>query len=141
MGYDTYFWGSIKVEPQIPENRWPGWGGPAPAVFFTDGVLTLNNVDGARSVGIKPDGTIGVIGDPGHTEILCELDESIRGDIGEELQRAVDWALAEGATTLEGTIDAQGEENHDRYRYRVAGGVIHSERPKLVWPNGDEQEP
>jgi hypothetical protein len=133
MGYETYYTGTLTITPQIPE--------PFPACFTDvteDTAFILRNEAGEQNVVLKDDGTFGVVGDPGVTLAEVCWDESTKADIGEYVESLVKFVKREGSEA-NGVVDCQGEEHRDIYRYRVVNNAIGTERPKLVWPNGDEE--
>lgn len=101
------------------------------------------------SVGFVPDGnggmTIGVIPGTSRTTIWFVEHPSgmdypdAGGALADVIIELIDRMSAFGSEVT-GTLLVRRESDGAVWRYRVEGGNVHTERAKLIWPDGEEDE-
>jgi hypothetical protein len=134
MGYTSYLSGEITIHPPIPwgelqdspfvrtpdRNEWDRltWLRLVEDTVQTDEGTLIRK----QAIAIRP----------------SEADELRVYDLGREVQAIID-AHGEGRT-FDGILLVCGDESPDIWRVRIIDGRAVEERPRIVWPDGTEQE-
>jgi len=141
MGYRSTVSGSLRIEPGIPQRLLEGAGALSDYGDHPDASSTLlaTTVDDS-TVGMV-DGQITVIGND-YTEVACRLDEEFKAyDFDSDVETFIKLVKVHSpSSTANGTLVVTGEGSGDIWRVRVEDNHVVTEHPKLVWPNGDEEE-
>lgn len=135
MGYNTYVHGGWRIEPPLSDKACEY----LQLREHDDGEFRASVHGTPDDVGLV-NGEIKVI--PGHQYMFIEprMDEPYKAyDTGETLDKIAETIRKAGCTGL-GSIYLFGEEHNDTSRYRLNQTTLVHERPKLVWPNGDEEQ-
>lgn len=133
MGYNSWVSGELVAKPGIPQHVLDkaGLGDED-----TGSVLDLvGTYDGNETVGVLPDGTIGVIGDSLSRFEIRYNDEYRSDDLVDHVVLLAELCKARGCL-LNGDLRVTGEENADIWRVVVKDNRVEELQPTLVWPDG-----
>lgn len=138
MGYETYYTGEARItggilsEDTLAQEGWLEAG--AEEDFFI--ITTDGDPDDVQVV----NGELTVVAGTQFQNVTMRYEERIKGyNFDERVQMLLDKVLEVGGE-IHGHFRGDGEEDGDIWRIRFTGTDKVSERPKLVWPNGDEDQ-
>jgi hypothetical protein len=133
MGYTSHIAGEITIHPPIP------WGELQSSVFIRtpernewDRLTWLRLVEDTVET---DDGTL--VRKQAIAIRPSEADELRVRNLDGEVQAIID---AHPGHTFDGVMVVTGEQSPDIWRVRIVDGRAVEERPRIVWPDGTEQE-
>lgn len=131
MGYVTKFQGEIAIVPPIP------WGDIKDSPFLPERARTNDRDLKFRIAEEAVDTAEGRLYRRSAVALVSTWDDEARGyNIVEHLQEAVDAFPGHEFT---GRLDCAGQETGDLWRLEVHDRHAAQVRPRIVWPNGDEE--
>lgn len=136
MGYNTYVHGEIIVEPALSEALIKRLGLGRNGDVYDFVAIQDGTDDDVQLI----NGEITVVPGTKHTRIEPRFDEPFKAYESAEQLDKIMLAAKKAGHDANGAMYFDGEETRDFARIRVEHCVTHGERPKLVWPNGDEQQ-
>lgn len=139
MGYYTTLSGTLTVEPALTDAEL-GRIADVKADPWTD--LILQRTEGDEdTLGLDDKGKIIVVKGTRRNIVSLRSDEPTKnpGTLTEAIH-ALTKLARKHKVKVNGSIFGSGEEPGDLWRIRVEDNVVHEERPKLLWPNGDSED-
>jgi hypothetical protein len=133
MGYTTSFQGEIEIRPPIP------WGLIQDSPFLPEKAKDHRNGRDLmfRITEEAVDTDDGRLYRRSAAALVSTWEDEARGyDIVKHLQEAID---AFPDREFVGRLDCEGEEAADIWRLEVHDRRAVEVRPRIVWPNGDEE--
>jgi hypothetical protein len=132
MGYETRIRGEIRIDPPIPADELRGSG------FVADRSASDITKDVALYTVEQPiEGVPGAYGRVA-TAIVPVMSSYSAYEAVEHTQEIINrWG--EGRT-FTGRLDCSGQERGDLWRLEVHDGRAVEVRPRIVWPDGSEEE-
>jgi hypothetical protein len=120
MGYNSYISGEIVISPQVSVSD------------ELDGLPTISVPKGNFVYRIK-DGV-------SHEIVTTNKDEQRAGELKKELTQLVSQVQQVGRAFV-GIINVEGANSRDIWRLRVDNsGKVVEERPRMIWPAGDQEQ-
>lgn len=137
VGYTTTVSGELNVEPALTDAELGLDAGPDP---WRE--LMLARTEGLEdTLGFDAVGKVRVIKGARHNVVVPRSEEPISDT--EEVVKAIQALVrlaAKHRSKVNGAFYCHGEETADIWRIRVKDNKVLSERPTLVWPNGEEEK-
>lgn len=128
MGYYSNADGTLVCTPAC--SILPDWATDG------DGDLVAEVSGEPETVGVLPDGSIGII--PGSQEAVFRIrwDDQFKAYYTDSQIRTLVQHAAQEGCTVNGSITIVGEEQGDVSRIRVDNNQVIVEQAQLVWPDG-----